>query len=243
MMDCVLGIDFAFSKIKKLPIAILTIDNEYYNIQTIPNHPPKGPGIQAVFYPEMAESYFKELRNWFVEIQKTFSITCIALDCPTKYCPEHKTIRQSENAILKMKYGIFKTPKKSVLDKKIQSALTTLNNTKANPHSGFSIWMGFAIEFSKVCSEFAPVIEVFPNWFWKNNIGMKHKSQPNSIQSKLKLMEAKGVINPYQILEIGFGKDEDKVDSLYCALCASKFSENKDVMSVGEGNDLIFCVK
>lgn len=236
-----IGIDFALTQTKALPIAILQKNEGVLNLVSAQN-PPEGPGLKVLWDTEAKEKYFLKLEHWFQKIQNEYNqpILQIALDCPTMFCPKNKTIRSSEQEILQKGIKIFKTPTQENLEIKIEEIRQKLNAGTIKKVSGFTLWMYFAVEFANFIQQFAPVREVFPHWFWQNRLGIDYKKSPIQISQKFEILESEFNLSRNEINSKTTGLEADKLDATYCALVASK-KEDK-LQTAGEAKDLIYAL-
>lgn len=234
-----LGIDFALTQTKALPIAILQKKEGALKLVSALN-PPNGPGLKVLWDTVAKEKYFLEIDLWFNKIQHEYNqpILQIALDCPTIFCPENMAIRSSEKELLEKGIKIFKTPTKQNLETKIEEIRQKLNAGMIQKVSGFTLWMYFAVEFAQRIKHYAPVWEVFPHWFWHTRLGLDYKKSPNQISEKFKLLESEFLLSENDILSNTTGQEADKLDATYCALVASK--KQGELQTAGISNDLIY---
>lgn len=234
-----LGIDFALTQNKALPVAILSKKNGAIQLVSALN-PPEGPGLKVLWNKEKKEKYFETLSQWFQKIINEYNqpIKQIALDCPTIFCPKNKTIRTSEKILLQKGIKIFKTPTQQNLELKIEEIRQKINSGTIQKVSGFTLWMYFAVEFAQHINQYAPIREVFPHWFWHTRLGLDYKKSPTQISEKFKILENKFHLYENEILSNTTGLLADKLDATYCALVASKKSE--ELKTAGISSDLIY---
>lgn len=234
-----LGIDFALTQNKALPVAILLKENGALKLVSALN-PPRGPGLKVLWDKEAKEKYFENLNQWFKKIVNEYNqpIQQIALDCPTMFCPKSKTIRTSEKELLEKGIKIFKTPTQQNLETKIEDIRQKLNAGTIQKVSGFTLWMYFAVEFAQRIKKYAPVREVFPHWFWHTKLGLDYKKSPIQISEKFKLLECEFLFSENDILSYTTGLEADKLDATYCAVVASKKTE--ELQTAGIPSDLIY---
>jgi hypothetical protein len=243
-----LGIDFAFSAKKRLPAALLFPSGNNSTLMEIRSFdkkflPPFGGGLRSLFDNDFKSIQLQKLDDWLEKIMAEYSLTSIAIDCPTLFCPPDLKIRASEQQIKKVGCGIFLTPQQHSLERKIEAAKTILSQNPNKMHSGFSIWMQFAIEFAELCKSKTQTIEVFPNYFWKSNLGKNHKQIHNNATVKMELLRKKGLVNAEKALIFCTGMPEDQIDAAYCALTASFLTVDNKVGFFGNEDDKIYYLK
>ena len=236
-----LGIDFALTQSKRLPVALLHSHALGSQLQPIPILPPYGPGLAAVFDPKARTHFIHERTQWFIELNNALPhpVQVVGFDAPTCFCPPHIPMRKPEKHIRSLGCGIFKTPTEATLRNKTEHALAELTHNPKALRGGFSVWMLLAIEWAQELSQHVTLIEVFPNFFWKQYFGSDHKKQV-ALHEKQALLLTQGVKDIDYAAQWGQVNAEDAIDAAYCAWVAARYKMQKGVGFVGDQTDAIY---
>jgi hypothetical protein len=248
METYVLGIDFAFSPQKTMPMALIKITSTPYHDTTfesvaLPIPPPQGPGKEVLIHKDKMEVFLNLFENYLSELQIQLNapIECIAIDAPTTFCSENLKMRPSEKAIREEKVGIFLTPSQSSFQQRLSNYVTRQHKQKNTP-VGFVLWMLPALFLTQQLNPKYAIYEAFPNWFWKQQMGTKYKSIHNLQEKKAELLQQYGIKNASEYVKNCSGPNNDKLDALYCGLLAAYIHQNKSIRYVGSEEDKIYVI-
>lgn len=246
MESYVLGIDFAFSPLKIMPMALIKCtklpnNTLIYNLVSLPIQPPQGPGKSYLLSPEFANTYTNQFVEYIQKLNRILGnkLTKIAWDAPTQFCPDNQKMRTAERSIKSKKVGVFITPTHDTLIQK-REIYSWKNAQQIKTSVGYTLWMLPAIEIATALQSYVKLIEVFPHWFWSKNLGNQYKKLPNSIDLKIQLLTSYGIENAAAYATHCTGPEKDKIDALCCGLIAAYHEHTTLIERAGDNNDSIF---
>jgi hypothetical protein len=169
-LDAYVGIDVAFAKGKRLPIALCVWRNNRLVplplAELLALNPPRGRGNVAALDTGSVKEFAEETAVYLRELEKHFgvSICRIAIDAPSDPRPANLHRRRSEAALDSRRISCFATPSAAEFQHILQKVQTHLQANGAEsrlPHAN-QLWMlaGFAL-FRRLRREWE-CMEVFP---------------------------------------------------------------------------------
>ena len=228
-MEAFCGIDVAFAKGKRLPLALCVRTGDALRIvplklKGLPT-PPSGEGNRATLDPRALADYAERVAQYLRDLQVALSvrITRVAIDAPRHEAPEGGR-RAAERAMDALGISCFATPSKSDFESIQEKAREHLANGGAEsrlPHAN-QLWMlvGFAL-FRTLEREY-DCIEVFPNAIVRALQPLiRHKSTPDGYQRQLDLLTDQTGFQTTPIPVACYGAKHDRLDALLAAWIAS----------------------
>jgi uncharacterized protein DUF429 len=188
------GIDLAFAKGKRLPVAVCSWDNR----RLIPRHvaergapdPPRGAGNVAALDPPKVARFAEDTAAYVrhLELYLGVSISRVAIDAPSDPRPDALKRRRAEEALAAQGVSYFTTPSAAEFEgirEKARQHLRTGGAESRLPHAN-QLWMlvGFAV-FSRLRREYE-CLEVFPQaTAFVLGASSTHKSRAGGVEAQL----------------------------------------------------------
>lgn len=193
MKSCFVGIDVAFAKRKRLPIAICTWEDGRLvplPLRRLHITPPRGRGNVAAIDPTAVAEFADETYAYVVEICNYFAlrVAAIAIDAPSSARSDGVPRRAAEVAMDKAGISCFATPSYAEwggIRARVEAHLAAGGVESRLPHAN-QLWMlpGFAL--FKRLRTLAPVLEVFPQAIARAlGSGSLHKSKAGAVKEQL----------------------------------------------------------
>jgi hypothetical protein len=192
--DVYVGIDVAFAKRKRLPVALCTWNKG--KLLPLPvavrgtPPPPLGRGNVAAIDPDQVAQFAEETADYLHKIERHFgvSICRVAIDAPSDPRPEDLSRRRAEYALDQQRISCFTTPSSidlQVIRDRVRRHLQAGGTESTLPHAN-QLWMfaGFAL-FERLRKEWE-CMEVFPQAI-AHALGANaiHKSKPEGMTAQL----------------------------------------------------------
>ena len=194
MREAFVGIDAAFAKRKRLPVALCRWESGRllpYPLRSLSIEPPRGAGNVAVLDGEVVQNFAAAAVRYVERVADELGIEIVrvGIDAPSVPCPEGQRRREAERALDEAGISCFGTPSVSQLEvirAKVRAHLELGGAENRLPHAN-QLWMivGFALfeHFSKL----APCIEVFPQATARVlGAGRVHKFKAGGVEAQLR---------------------------------------------------------
>lgn len=193
-MDAFVGIDLAFAKRKRLPVALCAWEAGRLVPRRIAEReapePPRGAGNVAALEPSSVRRFADETATYLRRLEAHFkvSIRRVAIDAPSDPRPEAIGRRRAEAALDARRISCFTTPSSAefmAIMEKARKHLRTGGAEARLPHAN-QLWMlvGFAL-FERLRRDWE-CLEVFPQaTAFVLGAGAIHKSKPGGVEAQL----------------------------------------------------------
>lgn len=251
-VDAFVGIDLAFAKGKRLPVALCVWESG----ELRPRHaalagtpgPPRGAGNVAALDPECVADFAEDVATYLRRLEEHFAVTIrrLAIDAPSAPRQEHLARRRAETALDAKGISCIPTPSSAqfaAIREKVLRHLQSGGDESHLPHAN-QLWMlaGFAL-FERLQREWE-CLEVFPQATAAVlGANLVHKSKPGGVAAQLKAaarhtgwLQASA---EEALIGVAFGPAHDRLDAYLSAWVAALPPEQREPLGTAP-NDVIW---
>jgi hypothetical protein len=232
-MDAFAGIDVAFRKRKRLPVALCRWKSGSFVPLPVTEYaapePPRGAGNVAALDPAVVTHFADETANYLKRLEEHFGVVIrrVALDAPSDFKLGESKRRLAEQALDSRHISCFTTPSAAEfaqIRRKAEAHLRSGGAVSRLPHAN-QLWMlaGFAL-FERLRRDWE-CLEVFPQaTACVLGASAKHKSKPGGVLTQLAAVaQFTGWPNPPTESSLGavaYGPAHDCLDAYMAAWVA-----------------------
>jgi hypothetical protein len=245
MQPAFIGVDVAFAKGKRLPIAICIWQEGRcvpLPLRRLPFAPPRGHGNVAALDADVVATFAREAREYITEVcrHEGLAPTRIAIDARSRPCSTGGTRRDAELALDVARISCFATPTAegfALIREKVSRHLKAGGSEARMPHSN-QLWMLVGFVLYEELAHLAPCLEVFPQaTVHALGVAKVHKSNPGAVETQLRAAARytgwpRGEAGEPYPGEIAWGAPDDQVDAYLSAWVAAL----EDTYRVAYGN-------
>lgn len=251
-MDAFAGIDVAFRKRKRLPVA-LCIWKEGKLVplavkqQDAPD-PPRGAGNVGALDPITIKRFAEDTVAYLRGLEKCFNVLIrrVAIDAPSDPRSNNLKRRRAELALDAHRISCFTTPSEDdfiQIRQKVHAHLRAGGAESCLPHAN-QLWMlvGFAL-FERLRLDWE-CLEVFPQAIvWKLGVSGTHKSKPGGVFAQLSAIAREtgwpSPISESLLKNVAYGPTHDSLDAYLAAWIASLHPDERTALG-DPPNDVIW---
>jgi len=251
-VDAFVGIDLAFAKRKRLPVALCSWEAGRLIPRRIAERgapdPPRGAGNVAALDRSTVDRFADETAAYLRRLEAYFrvSIRRVAIDAPSDPRPETIKRRRAEEALDARRISCFTTPSVSefaAIREKAQEHLRAGGAEARLPHAN-QLWMlvGFTL-FERLRRDWE-CLEVFPQaTAFVLGAGSTHKSRPGGVEAQLTAAaQHTGWPKPYSdhvLRGVVHGPAHDGLDAYLAAWVAALRPADRIALGISP-NDVIW---
>lgn len=251
-MDAFVGIDLAFAKRKRLPVALCVWESgvlqpRYAALAGTPE-PPRGAGNVAALDPECVADFAEDVVTYLRRLEEHFALAIrrVAIDAPSAPREEHVARRRAETALDAKGISCIPTPSAAqfgAIRERVLRHLQSGGDESHLPHAN-QLWMlaGFAL-FERLRREWE-CLEVFPQATAAVlGANLIHKSKPGGVAAQLQAA-ARHTGWPQApaeeaLIGVAFGHPHDCLDAYLSAWVAALTIDKRESLGAPP-NDVIW---
>lgn len=252
MKDAFIGIDVAFAKQKRLPVAVCTWSGERLvpaRLRDLPFEPPRGHGNVATLDAAGVRQFALDAVDYVVRVCQRLGVNParIALDAPSSPRAEGVRRRAAEAAMDEAGISCFTTPTASefgIIHEKVRDHIEAGGAENRLPHAN-QLWMTVGFELFRRLGEIAPCLEVFPQATARVlGVAQVHKTVSGGVEAQL-AEAARHTGWPSEdpsepgLAEIAFGPSHDCLDA-YLSAWVAALPERNRIAFGNPPNDVIW---
>jgi len=251
-VDAFVGIDLAFAKRKRLPVALCVWESGVLR----PRHaalagtpePPRGAGNVAALDPERVAGFAEDVATYLRRLGEHFAVTIrrVAIDAPSAPRDERLARRRAETALDAKGISCIPTPTAAqfgAIRDKVVRHLRSGGDESHLPHAN-QLWMlaGFAM-FERLRREWE-CLEVFPQASSAVlGANLIHKSKPGGVAAQLQAAARRTgwprASAEEALIGVAFGSAHDCLDAYLSAWVAALPPEQREPLGAPP-NDVIW---
>ncbi len=233
MEEAYCGIDVAFAKRKRLPVAVCTRTSSALRALPLRDaglQPPRGSGNRAALQPTLVAAFANEALAYLREVERIYDVAIkrVAIDAPRDYAPPGQR-RRADLAMDKAGISCFSTPSRAQFELIRTKALAHLSAGGPEnrlPHAN-QLWMLVGFELFRVLESHFDCIEVFPQAIVRAlDPTIAHKSRSDGLARQIDLLSKETGLTAESIDHSSNGPRHDRVDALLSAWIASLGQES-----------------